>query len=195
MAADAAEGILDWADRERRLNTRYTPARCVIETGAGPLLRLAATGWPEQIRVQLGALANHGESWDDEHIDQFVQELADIGVQLGPNRKLPRAPLEPLGDDTRRRQFLPLMERARYVDHFPVARRRTRVSRGPRNSERADTWSESSSDAHGLIRSPTLERELRRADRTARLRRDSAVHVWTRSANLSIRGDHLGEAA
>ena len=49
-AGDAVEGILDWADHESRLNVRYTNTRCRIETGAGPLLRLARTGWPEKIR-------------------------------------------------------------------------------------------------------------------------------------------------
>ena len=60
----------------------------------------------------LKTLSDHGEPWDDERIEQFAQELADIGVQLGPNRKRPSAPLEALADDTRRQQFLTLMERA-----------------------------------------------------------------------------------
>ena len=37
---------------------------------------------------------------DDERIEQFVQELADIGVQLEPKRTWPKTPLEPLADDT-----------------------------------------------------------------------------------------------
>ena len=35
----------------------------------------------------LQTLSEHGEPWDDERIEQFAQELADIGVQLGQNRK------------------------------------------------------------------------------------------------------------
>jgi hypothetical protein len=51
------------------------------ETGAGLLFRLAAAGWPEKIQVQLQTLANHGERWDDERVEQLVQELADLGVR------------------------------------------------------------------------------------------------------------------
>jgi hypothetical protein len=29
-------------------------------------------------------LADHGERWDDERIEQLLQHLADIGVQFGP---------------------------------------------------------------------------------------------------------------
>jgi hypothetical protein len=64
-----------------------------------------------EIQVQLRTLSDHGEPWDDERIEQLVQEVADIGVQLGPNRNWPKAPLEALADDTRRQQFLTLMER------------------------------------------------------------------------------------
>ena len=59
----------------------------------------------------LQTLSEHGEPWDDERIEQLVQELADIGVQLEQKRTWPKTPLEPLADDTRRRQFLTLMER------------------------------------------------------------------------------------
>jgi hypothetical protein len=110
LAADAAERILDWADGEPRLDIRYTHARCSIETGGWLLLRLAATGWPGKIRVGLRTLADHGEPWEDERVEQLVQELADIGVQLEPTR-LRLASLEPLADDTKRQQFLTLMER------------------------------------------------------------------------------------
>ena len=113
LAGDAAEGILDWADREPRLNVRYTDTRCRIETGAGPLLRLATTGWPEKIQVHLRTLANHGESRDERRVERLVQELADIGVNLdsGEPRSRNLAPLEPLADGSRREQFLTLMER------------------------------------------------------------------------------------
>jgi hypothetical protein len=112
LAADAAAALLDWASREARLGIRYTPTRCFIETGAGRLFRLAATRWPEKIQLHLQTLANHGEPWDDERVEQLVQELADIGVNLDSGeRRAPMTPLEPLADDTRRQQFLTLMER------------------------------------------------------------------------------------
>jgi hypothetical protein len=59
----------------------------------------------------LQTLSDHGKPWDKERIEQLVQELADIGVQLEPKRIRPKAPLEPLADDTRRQEFLTLMER------------------------------------------------------------------------------------
>ena len=111
-AGDAAEAILDWATDEPRLNVRYTDTRCRMETGAGPLLRLATTWWPEKIQVHLRTLANHGEPRDDGRVERLVQELADIGVNLdsGEPRSRNLAPLEPLADDTTRQQFLTLME-------------------------------------------------------------------------------------
>lgn len=63
-------------------------------------------------------LANHGEPWDDKRIEQLVQELADIGVKLDSDeRRWPKAPLESLADEGRRRQFLALMERT--LDTLP----------------------------------------------------------------------------
>ena len=59
----------------------------------------------------LRTLSDHGEPWDDERIEQLVQELADIGVHLERNALRPKAPLEPLADDARRQEFLTLMER------------------------------------------------------------------------------------
>jgi hypothetical protein len=99
--------------RRRGLDIRYRPTRGRIEMGAGPLLRLATTGWPEKIQVHLRTLADHGEPCDDEHIKQLVQELADTGVNLdsGGPRSRNLAPLEPLADDNTRQQFLTLMER------------------------------------------------------------------------------------
>jgi hypothetical protein len=112
LAADAAEGILDWADREPRLDTRHTHTRGRIETDARKeILKLAATGWPREIEVRLQTLADHGEARDDERNEQLVQELADIGVQLGPKPTWPQAPFELPADDNRRQQFLTLMER------------------------------------------------------------------------------------
>lgn len=83
-AADAADAVLDWAEREPRLDIRYTPNSAGLWTAGSIFLRLVRRG---HIRVVLQTLSEHGEPWDDERIEQFAQELADIGVQLGPNRK------------------------------------------------------------------------------------------------------------
>ena len=90
---------LDWANDEPQLDIHYSPTRGRIETGAGLLLRLATTGWPEKIQVQLQTLANRGEPWDDERVEQLVRELADIGMRLAQSPSgaaapplLPKAP-------------------------------------------------------------------------------------------------------
>jgi hypothetical protein len=57
------------------------------------------------------------EPWDDEMIEQLVQELADIGVQLEAKRTWPKTLLEPLADDTTRS-----MTAGTRGDHFPVTR-------------------------------------------------------------------------
>jgi hypothetical protein len=112
LAADGAEGILAWAAGEPRLDTRYTRTGAVIETARRPLLKLWPTRWPEgPLEVHLKMLADHGEPWDGQRIEQLVQDLAEIGVQLEARRDWPKAPLEPLADDIARQQFLALMER------------------------------------------------------------------------------------
>lgn len=69
--------------------------------------------FPGIFHVQLSTLAEHGDPWTEERIEQLVRELADIGVHLDPNeRRWPRTPLEPLADHARRHQFLAVMERA-----------------------------------------------------------------------------------
>ena len=109
LAADAAQGILDWADREPRLDVRYTPTIGVrLWAAGGRLLQIDRRGY---IRAFIQTLSDHGAPWDEEHIEQLVQDLADIGVELEPKRIRPKAPLEPLADDTKRQQFLTLMER------------------------------------------------------------------------------------
>lgn len=118
LAADGAEGVLDWADREPRLEIRYTRTRGFIETAGRVLLKLYTTRWPGTIQVLLETLADHGEPWDDKRIEQLVQELADIGVNLDSDeRRWLKVPLESLADEGRRRQFLALMERA--LDTLP----------------------------------------------------------------------------
>ena len=108
LAADAAEAILDWADREPRLEVRYTPTSVRLWSAGGRLLAIDRRGY---LRVFLQTLSDHGKPWDKERIEQLVQELADIGVQLEQKRIRPKTPLEPLADDTRRQEFLTSMER------------------------------------------------------------------------------------
>jgi hypothetical protein len=89
-----------------------TRTRGFIETAGQPLLKLYTTQWPGSFEVRLQTLANHGEPWNDERIEQLVQELADIGVNLDSDeRRSPKAALEPLADDGTRQQFLTSMER------------------------------------------------------------------------------------
>jgi len=108
-AAAAAEGILDWADREPRLDVRYTRTSVVRLWAAGKqLLQIDRGG---QLRVILQSLSEHGEPWDAGGIERLVQDLAEIGVQLEPKRTWPKTALEPLADDTRRQQFFTLMDR------------------------------------------------------------------------------------
>ena len=134
LAADAAEAILDWADREPRLEVRYTPTSVRLWSASGRLLAIDRRG---HLRVFLQTLSDHGKPWDKERIEQLVQELADIGVQLEQKRIRPKAPLEPLADDTRRQEFLTVMERVLdSLAPFPVARRRTRVCRGAHHRTR-----------------------------------------------------------
>lgn len=113
-AADAAESILEWADRDPRLHIRFTRTGGVIETAGGlSLIKL----WPKRaitrgLEVNFRTLAKHGERWNEHRIEQFRQELADIGVSLEGNPGWPKGRLEPLADDARREQFFELMETA-----------------------------------------------------------------------------------
>jgi hypothetical protein len=114
LAAEAAEGIVDWADSEPRVDVRYTRTGGLIEISGREFLTLASRrAVPRIFHAQLRTLAEHGDPWNEERIEQLVQELADIGVHLEPNeRRWPRTPLEPLADHARRHQFLAVMERA-----------------------------------------------------------------------------------
>lgn len=109
LAADAAEAVLDWAEREPRLGVRYTPTSAGLwAAGSRDVVRVMRSA---EIQVVLRTLRDHGEPWDDERTEKLVRDLADLGVQLGPSRNWPTAPLEPLADATGRQQFVTLMER------------------------------------------------------------------------------------
>ncbi len=116
---DQSVACVGWRSR-RKLARRYRArlhAYPRLQIGS-TLLKLYTTRWPGTIQVLLQTLADHGEPWDDKRIEQLVQELADIGVNLDSDeRRCPKAPLESLADEGRRRQFLALMERA--LDTLP----------------------------------------------------------------------------
>jgi hypothetical protein len=76
---------LDSADREPRLDNRYTHRAAGTERQK-EFLTLAATGRREETEVRLQTLAENGEPWDDERIERLAHDLADIRVQLEPKR-------------------------------------------------------------------------------------------------------------
>jgi hypothetical protein len=111
-AAHAADAILGWAERDSRLDVRYTAWFGIVEIGGAPLLKIRTS--PDSVRraleVHLETLARRGEQWDDHHIEQLVRDLAGVGVELNSGRRWPNAPIEPLADDSRRRHFLNLIQ-------------------------------------------------------------------------------------
>jgi hypothetical protein len=82
----------------------YTEKEAVLKTSGDTLFRIRH----RQVRVSGSTLKPRGESWDDERIERFVQDLDEIGVRI--ERKRPRAPLDSLADDDKRARFLALME-------------------------------------------------------------------------------------
>ncbi len=113
-AADAAEAILEWAERDPRIETRYTRTSGVIQTAGGlTLLKLRPKrSITKGLEVSLHTLADHGEGWDDERIEQFGQELSEIGLNLEGDRRWPKASLEPLANTDRCQRFFESMESA-----------------------------------------------------------------------------------
>ena len=121
-AAHAADAILGWAERKPRLDVRYTTTFGIVEIDRAPLLKIRTH--PDSVQraleVHLESLAKHGEPWDDQHIEQFVRDLAGVGVELNSGRRWPNAPIEPLADDSRRRRFLDLIQGV--IDSFADTR-------------------------------------------------------------------------
>ena len=106
-ATVAAEGLLEWADsmKPREVRVRYPKAgEAAIRAPRGGLFKLN----PREVQVSLSGVTTSGEPWD-ERTNQLVQDLDNIGLRL--ERKRPRAPLELLAEESRRKQFLALMER------------------------------------------------------------------------------------
>ena len=88
-AADAAEPFLTGQTASRGLTFATPPLPPVFGRPAVSSPASAKRTYP----IVLQTLSDHGEPWDKERIEQFAQELADIGVQIGPNRNRPSAPL------------------------------------------------------------------------------------------------------
>jgi hypothetical protein len=109
-AASAAEAILDWAERQPRLEVRWTKAADVSVRGTEPLLRL----WPDGgVEVRLETLRHPPGGWDDARIEQLATKLNEIeGVALGPGRRWPRLPLVSLAEPVARQAFLDVIDDA-----------------------------------------------------------------------------------
>jgi hypothetical protein len=107
-AANAADAILRWAESAPHLDVRYTTTMGVIETRGRPILKIrtASDSRARALEVHLETLVKHGDPWDQDHVDQLVDELARVGVTLDPGRRWPNAAIEPLADQQRRRSFL-----------------------------------------------------------------------------------------
>jgi hypothetical protein len=112
----AAEGLLDWAeDNGPNVTVDYSRRRqdgietAAIETPGGD--RLFRIKEQREVRVSLTALRRH---WDEERINRFVQDLVKIHprFQIDTKKKgeRPEAPLESLAHESKREEFLGLME-------------------------------------------------------------------------------------
>lgn len=112
-AADATDAILRWAESTAGLDVRYTPKVAMIRTGGRVILKL----WPDSdpdartLELHLETLVKHGDPWDDERIDQLVQELRDLGVHFDDGRRWTYAAIEPLADKQRRQRFFDVIAR------------------------------------------------------------------------------------
>lgn len=113
LAGEAAAAVLGWAERDAELDVRYTRTGGVIEIDSAPLIRLWTNPeWVDRpLEVRLETLATHGEPWDSEHIEELVRQLDELGLNLGPGRRWPRAPLEPLAVEPTRERFFELIRK------------------------------------------------------------------------------------
>lgn len=109
-AAGVAEGLLDWAERrEPRLGVRYTEKDGVVEARVGmPAGTLFRIKGHRDLRVSLKALGAHGEPGEE---GRTRKVLADIDPRFEGGGNWPIAPLECLADESKREEFLALMER------------------------------------------------------------------------------------
>jgi len=116
-AARAAGGLLIWAEG-KRLRLDYGPkkkdrAKTVgIKTPGGDwLFRIKEQ---RVVRMSFQALRHH--HWDEERISRLVKDLAKIDERFATDTKnrsaRPEAPLEALAQDSKREDFLALMEQA-----------------------------------------------------------------------------------
>lgn len=112
-SADAARAILDWADGEARVTTRYTKTAAAIEADARWLISLLASDdrWLGHLELNDETLTTDGGPWDDEdRVTRLLRDLADVGVDYKTDRRYLTAPLESLADPARQQQFFKLME-------------------------------------------------------------------------------------
>lgn len=115
-AARAAEGLLDWAERDARLRVHYSGLGCVFKVDGQRLLGFSLDlRIDRSLQVDLVTLSRHDpERWDQQSIDDLKRELDIIGVGLKPygasGWKHPKAPLESLAKDEPRRKFQEVME-------------------------------------------------------------------------------------
>ena len=112
-SADAARAILDWADGEARVTTRYTTTAGVIEADARSLLWLLASDdrWLGHLEVSVETLTAQGGPWKDEdRVTRLLRDLADVGVDDTADPRYLTAPLESLAEPARQEQFFKLME-------------------------------------------------------------------------------------
>lgn len=104
-AADVATDVLEWAEsRPLQLDIDYARKSAAIKMPGGTLLRIAADG---EIRVSLHRLAAR-DDWDDHRIAKLAKQLERLGLRHDQDR--PRAPLESLAGESKRNDFLGLMD-------------------------------------------------------------------------------------
>jgi hypothetical protein len=111
-AGDAADAVLDWAEKHPDLEIRYTTANAAIET-ISPRLTFLWVTFQGHVSVELDTLREQGDSWSDESSERLVKDLEEIDIHLEPRRGGVRASLAPLADEGRRQRFFELMERPR----------------------------------------------------------------------------------
>lgn len=116
-----AEELFDWADerKSRGVEVRCpTKKQCFIEVadadgGTDAKREGLFKVRPAEVRVSLGPLRRR--HWGEERISGFVQALTKIDArfQIDPKFKArrPEAPLESLVEESKRKEFLKLMER------------------------------------------------------------------------------------
>jgi hypothetical protein len=117
-----AEELFDWADQRKSRGVEVrcpTKKQCFIEVpdadgGTHAKREGLFKVRPTEVRVSLGPLRRR--HWDEERISRFVQALTKIDPKFNIDTKSkgqrPEAPLESLREESKRKDFLDLMEEA-----------------------------------------------------------------------------------